>query len=119
MSINDTGPKIKLYYILLIVLVAFSSFGLGRLSQTTQNDGQVSIIYPAGDQVANTIQASPKPAPKAGDMGSNSFVASNKGSKYYPISCSAADSLKEENKVYFSTETEAQTAGYTKSSSCK
>lgn len=135
MSINDTAQKIKLfsgsekgrgiYYILLITLVAISSFGLGRLSKISQDTGQVSIVYPAGNQVANVVQSVPKaglPAKAsatAGDIGSNSFVASNKGSKYYPIGCSAASSLKEDNKVYFSSEMEAQKAGYTKSISCK
>jgi hypothetical protein len=136
MSINDSLLKIKqfsdsgkgkaIYYILLIILVAGSSFGLGRLSKISQSEGQVSIIYPGGNQAANAAQSVSKtisnPAPKVGETslpaGSNGFVASSKGKKYYPVDCSAAGSLKESNKVFFSTEAAAKSAGYTRSSSC-
>lgn len=47
------------------------------------------------------------------------FVASKIGKKYYPISCKAAESLSEKNKVYFKTEMEAQRAGYSLSERCK
>ncbi len=41
------------------------------------------------------------------------FVASKSGTKYHPIEgCSFADRIKPENKIYFSTEKEAQAAGY-------
>jgi hypothetical protein len=46
------------------------------------------------------------------------YVASSRGRMYYPVSCKAANSLKPENKIYFKTATEAETAGYQRSASC-
>lgn len=46
------------------------------------------------------------------------IVASSRGSKYYYTHCSGAKSLSEANKVYFSSEEEAEANGYTLSSSC-
>lgn len=49
------------------------------------------------------------------------YVASSRGSKYYPILCKAVDSIKETNKIYFSSEQEAQQQGYSRTTSkqCK
>lgn len=47
------------------------------------------------------------------------YVASKNGSKYYPVGCSGADRIKNENKVYFHTETGALSAGYTLSATCQ
>ena len=133
MSINDKFQKIKLfmegekgkgiYVILLIVLVAGSSFGLGRLSNKDGSQEPIKIIFPDGNSLsANTYQSaqnSPqKTSPSVANSAPKAYVASQKGKKYYPINCSAASNLKEDNKVFFSTETEAESAGYTKSSSC-
>ena len=43
--------------------------------------------------------------------------ASIKGSKYYFSNCKS--SIKEENKIYFKGEIEAQNAGYSLSKTCK
>jgi len=132
MSINDAVQKIKsftegnggkaFYMILIIVLVAGSSFGLGRLSNKGGSQEPIKIIFPDGNSLsANALQAIPntsKPSVKTGNSATGLFVASRKGKKYYPINCSAGSSLKEDNKVFFSTEAEAESAGYTKSSSC-
>ncbi len=47
-----------------------------------------------------------------------SFVASSRGKKYYGSDCPAGMNLKEENKIYFKTAAEAESAGYLPSSSC-
>lgn len=44
------------------------------------------------------------------------IYASSKGSKYYLANCKS--SIKEENKIYFDTEADAQNAGYSLSKSC-
>jgi hypothetical protein len=130
--ISDTIQKIKsfsegdrgkaVYMILIIILVAGSSFGLGRLSQFGGNSGPIKIIYPEGGFPASAASSASNPAYKAptraGNSSQGSFVASKKGKKYYPVNCPAAGSLKEDNKVFFNTEAEAQAAGYSKSSSC-
>lgn len=49
----------------------------------------------------------------------NSFVASKTGTKYYPIDCGSVSRIKEENRVYFTTEDEAKDKGYERTTSCK
>jgi hypothetical protein len=50
---------------------------------------------------------------------SGSFVASKQGKKYFPSDCGSAKTIKEENRVYFGSETEAQQAGYERTATCK
>jgi hypothetical protein len=45
------------------------------------------------------------------------WVASSRGSVYYLSSCSAARRLVPENRIYFRTEEEAKSAGYSRSRS--
>jgi len=51
--------------------------------------------------------------------GVGSFVASKQGKKYFPMDCGTAKSIKDENKVYFGSESEAIGAGYERSKTCK
>ena len=46
------------------------------------------------------------------------YFASKKGKKNYSAGCSAGKTIKEANRIYFDTASEAQNAGYTLSSSC-
>ncbi len=46
------------------------------------------------------------------DTSATGFVASKTGKKYYPAGSSAGQKIKEENRVEFATEEEAQGAGY-------
>lgn len=46
------------------------------------------------------------------------FVASKRGTKYYPANCPAAQKLSSKNRIGFSTEEEARAAGYTPASTC-
>jgi hypothetical protein len=46
------------------------------------------------------------------------FVASKRGSKYYPADCPAAANLSSKNRIGFSSEDEAKAAGYTRTTSC-
>lgn len=47
------------------------------------------------------------------------IVASKKGSVYHYIWCSGAKRIKEENKVYFNSKKEAETAGYRPAKNCE
>jgi hypothetical protein len=123
--------------VLIVILVGFSAFEIGRLSRQNSTDG-VKIQYPgelsgqAVDQTANITSAavsataltaktsSSIPAiSKPATSGTQNFFASSRGSKYYPAGCSAGKSLKQENRVYFATRQEAEKAGYELSSSCR
>jgi len=46
------------------------------------------------------------------------FVASSRGKYYYPVDCSLADGLKEENRIYFKTQQEAEERGYVYNTRC-
>ncbi len=124
MSITNIIEKIKLFIgsdlgrdiltVLIIILVGIGSFGLGRLSKKDPQNG-LKIGYRGGElKEANLTPLSIKNDSKA----SMAFFASNKGSKYYPLGCSAGQNIKTENRIYFETREEAEQSGYTLSSSC-
>lgn len=107
--------------ILIIILVGLGSFELGRLSNKSESTG-VKITYPeALEGQASSIQAlSPiKSNTKTSSSQSGNFFASSKGNKYYSIGCSAGKTIKQENRIYFQTSDQAETAGYSLSTSCK
>lgn len=99
--------KKSLILISIIILTATGSFGLGRLSivEKYRADNDVSIIVP--DLKDLEI-----------DESLFKFVASKNGTKYYPIGCKSASRIKQENKVYFESEDEAELAGLEKTSTC-
>ena len=115
--------------VLIVILVGVGSFELGRLSKNNPNSG-IKIEYPEGGsaQSANVIsslepynfsQSSTKKIIGEKSSTGKSFFASNRGSKYYSMGCSAGKSIKQENRVYFTTGEEAEKAGYALSSSCR
>ena len=105
--------------VIIVILVGLGSFELGRLSKNTQNTG-IKIEYPDGveNQSANVISTQETQNLNANSAGKN-FFASNRGTKYYSIGCTAGKNIKQENRVYFATREEAEKANYTYSSSCK
>jgi len=140
MNINYLKEKIKgfvefidrkdIVITLIIIFVAFSSFGLGRLSKIEENKEDINIIYPSNYEqmlTANAGQSLNKDTEKgskvAGEIasGGNSqtILASKNGTKYYFTWCSGVSRIKEENKIWFANEQEAQMRGLTKSSTCK
>ncbi|KKW35914.1 hypothetical protein A2852_02275 [Candidatus Adlerbacteria bacterium RIFCSPHIGHO2_01_FULL_54_23] len=79
----------------IVVLVGFSAFGLGRLSALDQFSLQ-----------------------KAAANYEKNFVASVNGAKYYVLSCTGAEQIKEENRIWFATEAQAREAGYERVANC-
>ena len=121
---SEKGKDILI--IIIIILVGLSSFELGRLSKNGNlNDNEIKIEYPANYKEndlnipiqANLSQINTNNAPKTTTITGNYF-ASNRGKKYYPVGCSAGNTIKQENRIYFSTSAEAEKAGYELSSSC-
>ncbi len=47
-----------------------------------------------------------------GDSTDAAFVASKTGKKFYAVDSAAGQKIKEENRVYFKDEKEAEAAGY-------
>ena len=133
MSIEHLKEKIKqiagvlgdpdIFTALVVILVAFLSFGLGRLSvsESKKPDIQIGEI-PAPEAGARgsaaAIVSMQKPSVPTGTT-QGQFVASKNGTKYYFPWCSGTTRIKEENKVWFQTVDEAKKAGYQPSSTCK
>lgn len=67
------------------------------------------LITNIKDPIINKITTTTKEFP---------FVASSRGKYYYPVDCNLSDGLKEENKIYFKTEKEAEERGYIYNTRC-
>ena len=129
-SIQEFSAKFKplleddrLFYGLLIVLIAIVSFGLGRLSGAQNSpyfDENRSIVLQAG--AAGAMAASTSPYENSAvdtKEGEGMYVGSRNGTKYHLPWCPGASQIKEANKVFFSSKNEAEEAGYTPASNCK
>lgn len=120
---SETGKDILV--VLIVILVGLGSFELGRLSKENQSSG-IKIEYPdqieaKGVNVTSNVISSANTSlldPASNSIG-KTFFASSRGSKYYTISCSAGKTIKQENRVWFTTGNEAEQAGYTLSSGCQ
>ncbi|HEY4511663.1 MAG TPA: hypothetical protein VJH55_02370 [Candidatus Paceibacterota bacterium] len=157
MSIREVPHKIKLFfnnpenpimgelYIpLIIILVAFCSFGLGRLSTIhntkppiilennaleTESANKPSPIVLGGEtsknqksspQTASTASlGSSAPKSAAATSESGSVVASKNGKKYHFPFCAGARTISPTNLITFASIEEARTAGYTPAANCK
>ena len=119
-----------------VVLLCSLSFGLGYLSGKEAQTSDVVIQgVPAPSETTSgvtpmqSLQAAPKEsissAPVAPEVAPPSlpaggqYVASKKGTKYHLPWCAGAKAMKEENKVWFNSKTEAEAAGYTPAANCK
>lgn len=113
-----------LVLIIVIICVAFISFGLGRLSKIEGNKSPVTIES-LGAGIGNLGLESPVLGPEMTqdeDFPSNQgglLVGSKNGAKYHYPWCSGALRIKEENKIWFNSAEEALQAGYTPASNCK
>ncbi len=106
--------------IFVIILVAFISFGLGRLSKIRENKTPITIENLSGNISASQSQ----PVSQTGEKlpaspSQGGFVASKSGTKYHYPWCPGVLNIKEENKIWFSTKEQAAAAGYTPAGNCK
>ena len=121
---SDTGKDVLV--IIIIILVGLGSFELGRLSKDNANSGikieysdQEANILGSIDQNSTDLSPNPDILQNSQKLILGNFFASNRGTKYYSLGCSAGKTIKQENRIYFATSTEAQNAGYELSSSCR
>ena len=121
---SEKGKDILI--VIIVILVGLGSFELGRLSKENSSSGiKIEYTNPNTNQAANVVSATEyiKTMPVQTTQNLNSarknFFASNRGSKYYSIGCSGGKTIKQENRVYFTTREEAEKAGYTLSSLCR
>ena len=147
MTIHELPPQIKrtlerlnsreVYILLIIVLVGFGSFGLGRLSRLEEAKLPIRLEGAASGMTADSAAAfssvaaegAPPPAqatgavPRQNDLvgleSGGKLVASKSGAKYHFPWCSGAQRISEANKIWFNSVEEARKAGYTPASNCK
>ena len=96
--------------ILVVLLLALSSFGLGRLSAQGASRSASAAI--------SVGQAPLEAEPKGMTIG-GLVEASRTGTVYYFPWCGGATSIKPENQVWFKTEDAAKAAGYVPAKNCK
>ncbi len=108
--------------VIIVILVGLGSFELGRLSKTIDSSGiKIEYTDQNGIQESNIISSinSSKKTTLVTNLIGKNFFASNRGTKYYSIGCSGGKTIKQENRVYFTTKEEAEGAGYGLSGSCR
>lgn len=110
--------------ILIIILVALGSFGLGRLSVKEAEKEPLQILNrpELSEETSAAVGAVIKS--EAGDENaalrtSSAVVASKNSDKYHFPWCPGAKQISEKNKITFSSAHEAEEAGYTKAANCK
>ncbi len=111
---------------LIIVLVAFGSFGLGRLSKIEGLKTPIQIEN-VQDNSTETLTRATKtgegqiatPPPAMLSTSESTLVGSKTGKKYHYTWCSGAQRIAEANRVYFSSKDDAEMRGYTPASNCK
>jgi len=122
MSIEEKGisGKYGWYIIIIIFLLAITSFFLGRLSAQTAPKAEFEIYYPAENAVFEDVSKTPPVQTQSqAENSRGEIVASKNGTRYYLSGCSGGNRIKEENKIYFTSVAEAEGAGYTKAKNCK
>lgn len=141
-SIVDLSEKIKcrwqkwahglppiaddVFLALIIILVAFGSFGLGRLSAKESRKTQVRF---ENVPELNSVQTPQKSTLNAGikdqtanvlaSTESEQLVGSKNGTKYYYPWCSGVQKISPANLIHFDSKESAEARGYTPSAACK
>ena len=120
-ELTETIKK-NIFLIILIILVSLLSFQLGRISKTASQPikiekASVQEIFTESQNSKIKVQSSDS---ESGGVERIDFrvVVSKNSDKYHFLWCSGAKRIKEENKIYFNSEEEAISAGYTLAGNC-
>ncbi len=125
----------EVFVAILLLLVAVTAFGLGRMSvevpetaggqsaQTIESEmtSKKEGVFQDQDEVEGPLQEVEKEVPQSvGEMATSTmYIGSKNGTKYHLPWCPGAKQIKEENKIFFTSKSEAEDAGYTPSANCK
>ena len=115
-----------IFTVMVIILIGFAGFGLGRLSIIEKNKEAVKIKFPEylsatilNSQDSDESGVNSSPAAPMSLLGEGLLVASRNGSKYHFPWCSGGKSISEKNKIWFDSIEDARKAGYTPAANCK
>ena len=109
----------ELYLATIIILTAVISFGLGRLSKIREEKTPITIENVKENEETSESKSLSTSNVDSGIKADKIFVASRNGKKYYYAWCESANVIKEQNRVWFSTQAEAEKAGYQPAANCK
>jgi len=96
--------------IISIVLVALIGFGAGLLLNPSEDNGSIIIQQPIASIQQSLMEGCEMPLEQQSEQGK--FVGSINSNKYHWPDCPSAKKISEENQIWFSSEEEAQSAGY-------
>ncbi|MBI2096103.1 MAG: hypothetical protein HYT43_00485 [Candidatus Taylorbacteria bacterium] len=119
MNIRQIWEKCKdkgIFTVLIIILVALGSFGLGRLSMIEFRDSPLSIT---ANSEALSAKSLTEDLTRRIETQSGAVLGSKNSKKYHFPWCGGAARLNEKNKVWFSSIEEAKAAGYSPAANCK
>src|SRR3989338_5359601 len=103
-----------------VVLIAIIAFESGRISAIRRFDDPLEIKYaPAAVAGQNPSSGQDKKTSQSPQKLDLRVVASKNSTLYHFLWCSGAQRIKEENKIIFSSEQEAQSRGYKIASNCE
>jgi len=122
--LNTINTREDIFIMLIIILVGFGGFGLGRISKINESRAPVSIEY--GSNSISSEMTSDVGLSKSSDTVQPNiephnmmFVASVNGAKFHFPWCSGAQRIKESNKIWFASKEKAIKAGYSAAKNCK
>lgn len=117
-----------LFLVVCIGLISFISFNLGKISSNDKGEIRVgeANVYSAISKEDNSLvgstgspQASSEPSPRATAKPLDMRVIVSKNSdKYHYTWCASANRIKEENKIWFNSDKEAEARGYILAGNC-
>ena len=120
----------RVFYNLLIIVIAAAAFGLGRLSVVLEGR---ELLPSINSTKGESEQAMPKSSdwsplgagPTTGKATTAQeatvakvYVASKNSTKYHLPGCSGAKRITEANKIWFSSKAEAEATGRTPAANC-
>ncbi len=114
-----TSAKEEILVMLIIILVGFGSYGLGRLSVNQSEGARIEIIKASQASLTPPKDALRASVPTESSNTASVVVASKSGKKYHFPWCAGAKQIAEKNKIIFNSKEEARHAGYTPAANCK
>ncbi len=103
----------------VVAVVGLAVFGLSVFGKTGEGSEPVRVVTEQRAVAPTLVQEVKEVKPVSEAKSEGGYVASKQGKKYFPVDCGTAKSIKEENKVFFGSESEAVAAGYERSLTCK
>ncbi|MEK7606015.1 MAG: hypothetical protein AAB458_00240 [Patescibacteria group bacterium] len=103
------------------MLLAFGAFGIGRLYGKGEANAEIILEFSTTTaQTSEVITSEPPTNPEMGERAptEGQVVASKNSTKFHYPWCPGASQIKNENKIFFTNESDALAAGFTKAANC-